>query len=205
MLMGCGGGGSTSQDVCDRLDECGALAGASVRACVDALDNELDGLDYAERAEWQSGAKNCLDRSTCDAFLACFGIDGNGGEVDAGTGSDVDAGTGGDVDAGNSGDGTGQLTASWSVLEGDSASTCAAVGADAVAIVSVPSSGTGYRDVFDCDALSGTTFPLPLGSYTVTVQIEDSSANVLGASTPRVETLTFDGQVVNVGNFSFSF
>jgi hypothetical protein len=61
---------------------------------------------------------------------------------------------------------TGMIMVSWTITQGGMPATCAAVGANHVKLSSMPNGpGLSETDIFQCDALSGTTFALRVGSY----------------------------------------
>ena len=69
MLFGCGTQ-SLSEEYCNRLDSCNRLA-RSVEECVEDADNALDSLPRNQRDEVEYEFKQCLDRPSCDGFVAC--------------------------------------------------------------------------------------------------------------------------------------
>jgi hypothetical protein len=70
-LTGCFG--SVEGDLCERADECNALAaGVSVDECTDRSKKCTDALTSAERADWERATQNCLDMQSCSNFVSCY-------------------------------------------------------------------------------------------------------------------------------------
>ncbi len=97
----------------------------------------------------------------------------------------------------------------WSLVDtGGSELSCAEAGAGGVSVLStlVGPAGSGFDDVFDCEAREGVTSPLPLGDYeVVTSVLETGSDAVLGQSQTRAAALDFGNQLNDLGNFEFVF
>jgi hypothetical protein len=100
----------------------------------------------------------------------------------------------------------GQFHATWTVMMGG-ASTCAAVGASTVQFLSTEAAtGDLYIDTYNCDDYAGTTDGMPLGEYSVVINIRDSAGTVLNLPmTPIVDTLDVDGEIVELGNVVYTF
>lgn len=65
---------------------------------------------------------------------------------------------------------TGTISLSWSLTDGDSAVTCADVGAVTVRLTATPSGGSiAAVDALSCAGLAGTSRGLPIGTYDVVV------------------------------------
>jgi len=68
---------STAEIYCDELAACwdevlpGNIRQSGVDDCVDALDEDLDGLSSAERQPFEDGVQSCNDEESC-AFIVCM-------------------------------------------------------------------------------------------------------------------------------------
>lgn len=84
--------------------------------------------------------------------------------------------------------------------------TCANVFSGGVDVIStLADTNEALVDVFNCEDGSATTNGLLLGLYTVVVDILDEADEPLGTSVPREESLVTDQEVVDLGNFEFTF
>jgi hypothetical protein len=104
-----------------------------------------------------------------------------------------------DIDLGDT------MAATWSITQGGAASTCDAVGAKYVQIVTVvpDASNDTFYDVFDCSDLAGTTVPYPLGAtYTVHAELLDATNQPLATTTPQQIDFSTDGQIA-LGDLAF--
>jgi hypothetical protein len=74
-LAGCGGdtfgGGSTTEALCKRADECNALNG-SVQECVEAFDRCTGEMTPSERADWEHAVEECLEYDSCGLAVDCY-------------------------------------------------------------------------------------------------------------------------------------
>jgi hypothetical protein len=105
-----------------------------------------------------------------------------------------------DIDLGDT------MAATWSITQGGTSATCAAVGAKYVQIVTVVPDAANdmFVDVFDCTDLAGTTAPFQLGTtYTVHAELLDSANRPLATTTPGPIPVTTDGQIT-LAPFTFS-
>ncbi len=100
--------------------------------------------------------------------------------------------------------GTGTFDLQWQVQVGGVPSSCAAVGATEVEIITT-GAATGERvQRFSCQSGSATTQPLPVGQYTTLISLLDAGASSL--QTLPMETNTIrDGDSTDIGFFFFSF
>ncbi len=61
-----------SSDLCQKLDDCNALAdGESVTDCSDSIRKSLDDMTSSKRGDCERQIADCLDKSSCDNFLSC--------------------------------------------------------------------------------------------------------------------------------------
>lgn len=59
-----------TDEFCHRLDSCNQLA-TSVDECTQDIASALDMLPQDDRDEVEHDLKQCLDRPSCDGFIAC--------------------------------------------------------------------------------------------------------------------------------------
>lgn len=87
----------------------------------------------------------------------------------------------------------GQFEVRWALLAGSTPTTCEAVGADYVAsLATLNETGEGFEDLFhNCSAGTGTTFSMPLGTYTVDVSIWDDV---------NMDTTASGGDIINAAD-----
>ncbi|MCA9677569.1 MAG: hypothetical protein KC464_21275 [Myxococcales bacterium] len=97
--------------------------------------------------------------------------------------------TGDDVPAG-----TGTVTASWTLYDDQATTGCPAGGDTAAIYAQRAGDATPYVDLYDCVDGTGSAMDLPLGDYTVWVEIGDGSGFV-AQSQPAAISLATDGQV----------
>lgn len=100
----------------------------------------------------------------------------------------------------------GFFAATWTINDGTNDLACADVGAGGVSILStlVGSGGTGFDDIFDCSAGTGTTAGLDIGDYVVVVSLLETGTDAnLGSSMPRNASLLWGNQLEDLGNFEF--
>lgn len=69
VAMGCASS-SLSEEYCNRAESCNQL-GTSVEECVQDADRALDTLPQNQRDEVEFEFKRCLERPSCDGFIAC--------------------------------------------------------------------------------------------------------------------------------------
>ena len=95
----------------------------------------------------------------------------------------------------------------WSLVDaGGAALTCAEVFSGGVDIIATnASTSEALVDVFNCEDGAGVTSPVPVASYTIVVDVLDKSDAALGTSVPRDEDIEFGNQLVDLGNFDFTF
>lgn len=104
-------------------------------------------------------------------------------------------------------DPTGRFFATWSLTSGNTVISCAEAGADRVKIESeLVGTGEVFRDIYDCGDGQGTTDPLPIGPYDVTVTLlavgmPEASNGLLQSSVLEVDL--FDREIVSLGEFEF--
>ncbi len=98
----------------------------------------------------------------------------------------------------------GYVHASWTLMAtGGGAVTCAS--RPAIAGVAFDQTGTGASlvgDIFDCTDLQGTTYPLPLDTYTLSVQAIDNALppNGIGAAALVLDVrVTFGNELTEAG------
>ena len=103
--------------------------------------------------------------------------------------------------------GSGAFGLTWSMVDGVGAPlTCGDVFAGGVDIIATLASTThALVDIFDCNAGQGVSAPLYLGDYTLVVDVLDEADGALGTSVPRDESLVEDDELVDLGNFEFTF
>tara|TARA_R110002096_G_scaffold239101_1_gene430694 strand:- start:53187 stop:53945 length:759 start_codon:yes stop_codon:yes gene_type:complete len=95
----------------------------------------------------------------------------------------------------------------WSLVDtGGTPLTCAEVFSGGVDIVSTKASTSeALVDVFDCEAGEGVTAPLPIDAYTIVVEVLNENDAALGTSEARDVDITFGNELVDLGNFEFTF
>lgn len=95
----------------------------------------------------------------------------------------------------------------WSLLDGGgNALTCAEVGSAGVDIVATSASTSeAIVDVFNCEDGTGISAEYPIDTYTIVVDVLDSQDAALGSSVAREESITFGNELVDLGNFDFTF
>ena len=73
-------------------------------------------------------------------------------------------------------------------------------------MLSTDSGGQGYSDIYNCEDGVGLTAPLPVDSYEVVLNLQDSRHHVLSAAmAPFSVDLTYAGQTVGLPNVNFTF
>jgi len=99
---------------------------------------------------------------------------------------------------------TAQFDVHWTLTEGtsDTTAACADYGIDTIQVVSEPTSGSQYIDLYDCTDGYNSTAPLPLGDYTVWVNALDSSDAMVAQSNSEAATLDLGGELVTL-NYDF--
>jgi len=95
----------------------------------------------------------------------------------------------------------------WSLLDGGgNALTCAEVFAGGVDIVATSASTSeALVDVFNCEDGVGVSAEFPIDTYTIVVDVLDENDAALGSSVAREESITFGNELVDLGNFDFTF
>ena len=95
----------------------------------------------------------------------------------------------------------------WTLVDtGGNALTCAEVFSGGVDIISTnASTSEALVDVFNCEAGEGVTDPLPVSAYTIVVDVLDENDGALGTSEARDVDITFGNELVDLGNFEFTF
>lgn len=94
----------------------------------------------------------------------------------------------------------------WELLP--AGTTCEQVGATTVSVLSThTASGNGYDDLFNCEDMEHKTALLPVGSYTVSVDLLDAAnRSLLGAPVVLMDqVIPDDGAVVTLPTFEFDF
>ena len=96
---------------------------------------------------------------------------------------------------------------SWSVVKTGQPSTCEAVGGQSVEFLATDAdTGQGYADLFDCADYAGLTARLPLGYYSVRINLLDAADQVLAASQSFTPSpLLTDDLTVSVQEVVFAF
>jgi hypothetical protein len=103
-------------------------------------------------------------------------------------------------------DPAGRFSMGWILTAGGGEISCADAGAGGVAsLATSASTGTGFEDIFTCEDGQGTTRLIPVDDYTVVVSVLDNNDAALGTSNPRQESIDVDGEVVDLGDFNFTF
>jgi hypothetical protein len=103
-------------------------------------------------------------------------------------------------------DPSGNFRATWEVTVNDQVSSCEAVGAARVSVLSTNSAtGEGNDDIFNCTAYAGVTDLYPVGDYTIVMNILDASDNALSDMIPLSTSIDFDGETVNLSLAEFAF
>ncbi len=99
---------------------------------------------------------------------------------------------------------TAQFDVTWDLTEGESevAAACADWGIETIQVVSAPTTGTEYIDLYNCTDGFNATDPLPLGDYTVWVNALDAGDNMVAQSNSQMSTLDLGGDLVPL-TFSF--
>ena len=93
----------------------------------------------------------------------------------------------------------------WTLVDGGGAITCGDAGSDGVEVLATLAGTTSATaDIFNCTDGSATTSEVPIGTHTVVVNVLDGQTS-LGQSMPREESITFGNELVDLGNFEFSF
>lgn len=95
----------------------------------------------------------------------------------------------------------------WSLLDGGGAAlTCADVFSGGVDIVATSASTSeALVDVFNCEDGTGVSAKYPIDTYTIVVDVLDENDAALGSSVAREESITFGNELVDLGNFDFTF
>ena len=95
----------------------------------------------------------------------------------------------------------------WSLLDGGgNALTCAEVFSGGVDIVATSASTSeAIVDVFNCEDGSAVSAEYPIDTYTIVVDVLDENDAALGSSVARDESITFGNELVDLGNFDFTF
>lgn len=94
----------------------------------------------------------------------------------------------------------------WVLTQGGNTINCETGDGVSVLSTEVGGSGTGYDEIFDCVAGTGTTtVHLPLQQYTVSISLIDAQDTVLSQADPITERLDIGNEVVDLGNFEFDF
>jgi hypothetical protein len=93
---------------------------------------------------------------------------------------------------------TAQFDVTWNLTEGasEAAAACADWGITTIQVVSAPTVGSEYIDLYDCIDGYNATAPLPLGDYTVWVNALDSSDYMVAQSNSQAATLDLGGELV---------
>lgn len=93
---------------------------------------------------------------------------------------------------------TAQFDVTWNLTEGDSetAAACADYGIETIQVVSEPTSGSQYIDLYTCSTGFDATAPLPLGDYTVWVNALDAGDNMIAQSNSQAATLDLGNELV---------
>ena len=110
----------------------------------------------------------------------------------------------------------GFMSFSWDILDRatNEQINCADVGADGMAFTATLVGTTGREDFeFDCESFEATTGLMPLGTYTVVIEVIDRGADendigddtVLGTSDANEWTISYGNEYVDLGNFDFAF
>ena len=68
LLAGCG---APEANLCDRLDECNALADMSINECTEVWTDALEDMSSAQASDCEAQLQDCLDLSSCDNFMSC--------------------------------------------------------------------------------------------------------------------------------------
>ena len=95
----------------------------------------------------------------------------------------------------------------WSLLDtGGAPLTCAEVFSGGVDIVATSASTSeAVVDVFNCEDGAAVTPEYPIDTYTIVVDVLDENNAALGSSVAREESITFGNELVDLGNFDFTF
>lgn len=100
----------------------------------------------------------------------------------------------------------GNIAASWELVAGDqnTPSGCPAGATTAAIIAQRSGDATPFRDLYNCEDGSGTATDLPLGDYTIWVEITDDNGTTLYARSEAVNaTLDLAGETVTA-NFEIN-
>jgi hypothetical protein len=93
---------------------------------------------------------------------------------------------------------------SWTILVNGAAGSCASVGATDIRVIATRGGSRTVVD-FNCTTTGSGEFDIDEGLYTIEVQLIDSAQNQLNSVDIIMTHDLFAGDVVNLGNFDFSF
>jgi hypothetical protein len=74
-MMACGGGEDSAGSggaLCQKVQACNLLRGASVAECNALVDRCLDQLLPGQRQDWNANMNECLKMQSCANFIDCF-------------------------------------------------------------------------------------------------------------------------------------